>query len=89
MLFGKVKKHERTTNIYNNCNWKMSRKEKLDILLSKWISRKLMVFIVASFALFSKNIDSSDWVIVATAYISLQGVTSIVERIYSKQSNAN
>jgi len=67
----------------------MSRKEKLDILLSKWISRKLMVFIVASFALFSKNIDSSDWVIVATAYISLQGVTSIVERIYNKQSNAN
>lgn len=48
-----------------------------------------MVFIVASFALFSGSIDSSDWVIVATAYISLQGVTSIVERIYSKQNNAN
>jgi hypothetical protein len=67
----------------------MSRREKLDIFLSKWISRKLMVFIVASFALFSGSIDSSDWVIVATAYISLQGVTSIVERIYSKQNNAN
>jgi hypothetical protein len=57
----------------------MSRKEKIDLFLSKWISRKLIVFAIASFALFSESIESDDWVIVATAYISLQGVTDIVE----------
>ena len=60
----------------------MSRREKLDLFLSKWISRKLTVFAIASTALFSGSIESSDWVIVATAYISLQGVTDIVERLY-------
>lgn len=64
----------------------MSRKEKIDLFLSRWVSRKLMVFVIGSVALFSGSIESNDWVIVATAYISLQGVTDIVERIYkSKQ----
>jgi hypothetical protein len=61
----------------------MSKKEKIDLFLSKWVSRKLMAFGIASVALFSGNIESNDWVIVATAYISLQGVTDIVERIYT------
>lgn len=60
----------------------MSAREKLDLFLSRWVSRKLLVFAIASVALFSKSIESNDWVIVATAYISLQGVTDIVERIY-------
>jgi hypothetical protein len=60
----------------------MSRKEKVDLFLSKWVSRKLTVFAIASGALFSGSIDSNDWVVIATAYISLQGVTDIVERIY-------
>jgi hypothetical protein len=61
----------------------MSRKEKIDLFLSRWVSRKLTVFIIGSIALFSGSIESNDWVIVATAYISLQGVTDIVERIYN------
>jgi hypothetical protein len=61
----------------------MSKKEKIDLFLSKWVSRKLMAFTIASVALFSGSIESNDWVIVATAYISLQGVTDIVERIYT------
>jgi hypothetical protein len=61
----------------------MSRKEKIDLFLSKWVSRKLMAFVIASVALFLGSIESNDWVIVATAYISLQGVTDIVERIYT------
>jgi hypothetical protein len=61
----------------------MSRKEKIDLFLSKWVSRKLMAFTIASVALFLGSIESNDWVIVATAYISLQGVTDIVERIYT------
>lgn len=61
----------------------MSTKEKVDLFLSRWVSRKLMVFGIGSIALFSGSIESNDWVIVATAYISLQGVTDIVERLYS------
>jgi len=65
----------------------MSRKEKIDLFLSKWVSRKLLTFGIASIALFTGSIQSNDWVIVATAYISLQGVTDIVERIYKSKNN--
>jgi hypothetical protein len=64
----------------------MSRKEILDKIQSKWISRKLLVFVVACFGLFSGNLTSSDWVVIATAYISLQGVTDIVERLYKTKN---
>jgi hypothetical protein len=56
-------------------------KEQLDILLNKWISRKLMVFIVACSGLFSGYLTSSDWIIISTAYIGIQGFTDIVEKI--------
>ncbi len=59
----------------------MSRKEKIDLLLSKWVSRKLTVFVIASVGLFSGSITSTDWVIVATAYIATEGATAIVERL--------
>lgn len=59
----------------------MSSKEKVDLFLKKWVSRKLMVFAIASVALFTGSIESNDWVIVATAYISLQGVTDIVQKL--------
>jgi len=60
-------------------------KEQVDILLSKWISRKLMVFIVACAGLFSSMLTSSDWVIVATAYIGIQGFTDIVKKIKNNE----
>lgn len=56
-------------------------KEQIDILLSKWISRKLLVFLVACFGLFCGNLTSSDWVVIATAYIGIEGITNIVERL--------
>lgn len=59
----------------------MSSKEKIDFLLNKWVSRKLTVFVIASVGLFSGAITSTDWVIVATSYITIEGVTSIVERL--------
>lgn len=67
----------------------MSRKEFVDRLQSKWISRKLLVFIVASVALFNGKVLSEDWIIISSIYISLEGANSIVERIYkSKQGNS-
>lgn len=59
----------------------MSRREKIDLFLNKWVSRKLTVFIVASFGLFTGVITSTDWVIIATSYITIEGVTNIVERL--------
>jgi len=67
----------------------MSGKEKIDYFLRKWISRKLTVFIVASFGLFSSNITSSDWVIISTAYISIQGISDLVERLIRAKSLSN
>jgi len=59
----------------------MSRQEFIDRLQSKWISRKLLVFIIASVALFKGKVLSEDWVIISSIYISLEGATTIVERI--------
>lgn len=56
-------------------------KEQLDILISKWVSRKLLVFMVACSGLFSGYLTSSDWVIIATAYIGIQGFTDIVNKL--------
>lgn len=66
----------------------MSRKEKIDLFLSKWVSRKLTVFVVASSGLFSGVITSTDWVIIATSYIAIEGATNIVERLI-KAKNVN
>jgi hypothetical protein len=68
--------------------FEVGRKEKIDLFLSKWVSRKLLVFVVSCFGLFASVVTSGDWVVIATAYISLQGVTDIVERIYNSK-NAN
>ena len=59
----------------------MSRNEKIDLYLKKWISRKLMVFLVASAALFTSKIDSDNWTVVATIYIGTQAATEIAERL--------
>jgi hypothetical protein len=59
----------------------VSTKEKIDLYLNKWVSRKLMVFVVACSGLFSGHLTSTDWVIIATAYISIQGFTDIVKKL--------
>ena len=59
-------------------------KEKLDIILSKWVSRKLMVFVVASFGLFSGTLNSGDWTILATAYVGVVGFYEIVMKLKNK-----
>ena len=66
----------------------MLKKEKVDLFLSKWVSRKLTVFVVASSGLFSGVITSTDWVIIATSYIAIEGATNIVERLI-KAKNVN
>lgn len=59
----------------------MSTKEKIDLYLNKLVSRKLFVFATACIGLFSSYLTSSDWVIIATAYIGVQGFTDIVNKL--------
>jgi len=56
-------------------------KQKIDQYLSKYLSRKLMVFVIASIGLFSGTLLSGDWVILATVYIATQGSVDIVEKL--------
>ena len=56
-------------------------KAKLDLILYKWVSRKLSVFVVACFGLFSGTLQSGDWVIIATAYVAVEGFADIVTRV--------
>ena len=58
----------------------MSR-EQLDRLLDKWISRKLLVFIIACVGLFINILDSYDWVVIATAYVGSETFITIVEKL--------
>lgn len=67
----------------------MSRQEIIDKMQSKWISRKLLVFIVASVALFKGKVTSEDWVIISSIYISLEGATVIVERILKARQSSS
>lgn len=66
----------------------MSTREKIDFYLNKWVSRKLTVFVVASVGLFTGVITSTDWVIVATSYITIEGVTNIVERLFKAKAGS-
>jgi hypothetical protein len=52
-----------------------------DKILSRYISRKLMVFVVASFGLFSETLTSSDWVIIAGVYIGTQGAIDAIAKL--------
>jgi hypothetical protein len=56
-------------------------KENIDRILSKFISRKLMVFAIACCGLFAGDLTSQDWVVIATAYVSIQGFTDIVAKL--------
>lgn len=62
-------------------------KARIDAFLNSWISKKLMVFIVASFGLFSGTLLSSEWVNVAIVYIGTQGALDIVMRLRGQQQN--
>lgn len=56
-------------------------KAKLDQILSKWLSRKLMVFFISAFALFTGRLDGDNWVIVSTAYIGGEVILDAVTRL--------
>jgi hypothetical protein len=64
----------------------MSRKELIDRFQSKFISRKLLVFVVACFGLFSGVLTSGDFVVIASTYMVAQGGKDILIE-YFKSKN--
>ena len=56
-------------------------RQKIDQILNSYVSRKLMVFVVASFGLFSGTLTSSDWVIIAGIYIGTQGAIDAIAKL--------
>lgn len=62
----------------------MSRKEFIDTYLGRAISKKLIVFLIATAALFLDKLNGTQWVIVSTSYIAIQGVTDIVAKFKEK-----
>lgn len=66
---------------------KMSRKEFIDGLQSKFISRKLLVFVVACFGLFSGKLTSSDFVVIASAYMIAQSGKDVMVDYLKSRSN--
>ena len=56
-------------------------KAKIDQILNKWLSRKLMVFLVSAAALFMGRVDGDSWVIISTAYIMTEGAIDAVTRL--------
>lgn len=59
----------------------MSRKERIDFYLNKLMSRKLLAFVIASTGLFTGHVSDTNWVILATAYVSIEGFTNIVYKL--------
>ena len=51
----------------------------VDRLLTKLVSRKLMVWLTATGLMLSERtpLDSSDWVAISLAYIGIQGLTDM------------
>jgi hypothetical protein len=64
----------------------MSRQEYIDKYLSKFVSRKLIVFGIGSIGLFTGFLQSGDWVVVASAYVSIEGFTTIIKEIYKSRN---
>ncbi len=58
-------------------------RQKIDEILNKYVSRKLMVFVVASIGLFWGALTSSDWVTIAAVYIGTQGAIDAIAKLKS------
>jgi hypothetical protein len=58
-------------------------RQKIDEILNRYVSRKLMVFAVASTGLFWGALTSSDWVTIAAVYIGTQGAIDAISKLKS------
>ena len=56
-------------------------KHGLDKALDKFVSRKLLVWIISTIFMYMAKIESSDWVMISMVYLGSQGALDIAERL--------
>lgn len=56
-------------------------KEQIDIIINKWVSRKLMVFLIACIGLFMGALTSDNWMVIATAYVGAETFITTIEKL--------
>jgi len=56
-------------------------KAKVDVILNKWLSRKLLVFGIATVLTLAGQVESKDWVDVALIYIGTEGAIDFATRL--------
>jgi len=56
-------------------------KATLDLWIGKLISRKLLVFLVCTVALFLEKVSGSEWINVAMVYIGSQAVIDAIVKL--------
>jgi len=59
-------------------------KEQFDKILSKWISRKLLVWIFATIFVTFKIITSTDWLVISSIYLGTETALSVIEKYTNK-----
>lgn len=59
----------------------------IDKILAFTISKKLSVFIIATFLILSDKLPSDDWVRIAIMYIGTQGVIDIFIQLFNVKRN--
>ena len=56
----------------------------VDKILNIYISKKLMVFLIATFLVVNSNISGTDWINIAIVYIGTQGVIDAITKLRKK-----
>jgi hypothetical protein len=62
-------------------------KARIDAFLNSWISKKLMVFAVACFGLFTGALTDVEFTNISLCYIGTQGAVDIVMKLRGNQQN--
>lgn len=60
----------------------------IDSFIARLLSRKLIVFILATIGLFNMSLTSSDWVIIAGIYLAVEGGADIITRLINRNGDA-
>lgn len=55
-------------------------KEQIDNFLNKWLSRKLLVFMIATSMCIFNKLQGYDWAIIAMVYIGGQSLIDLVDK---------
>ena len=61
----------------------MSRKQIIDSILTKYLSRKLFIVVISTIALFINVLDGENWTIIALTYIGGSSIIEAAERLYN------